>query len=308
VIFRKFLLDQNRIGGKMFQGVITAIVTPFTENGDVDEPALRQLVNFQIESGVAGIVPCGTTGESPTLSYEEHNRVIDIVIEEARGRVPIIAGTGSNSTAEAIFLTQHAYKAGAQATLQVAPYYNKPTQKGIYQHFLTIADAVDLPMIIYNIPSRTGINIETDTLIKMAEHKNIVAVKEASGNISQIMEVISRRPEGFSVLSGDDNLTFPLMSLGGDGVISVASNLVPQEVCSMVNLALAGKWDDSRKYHYYLLPIFKVLFIETNPVPIKTALALQGKIKEIFRLPLSPMDQSNREKLKEVLASKKILL
>ena len=291
----------------MLQGTITALVTPFDEKGKIDEKSLRKLINLQIENGISGVVPCGTTGESPTLNYEEHNLVIDIVIDETRGRIPVIAGTGSNSTDEAILLTHHAYKAGAQYSLQVAPYYNKPTQKGLYEHFIAIAEAVNMPMIIYNIPGRTGMNIETNTLLRMAEHKNIVGVKEASGSISQMMDVMSRRREGFTVLSGDDNLTLPLIALGGDGVISVASNLVPREVCDMVHCALEGKWEEAREYHYRLLPLFKALFIETNPIPVKTALAMQGLIKEVFRSPMCSMDPQNREKLKAVLESHRIL-
>jgi 4-hydroxy-tetrahydrodipicolinate synthase len=291
----------------MLKGAITAIVTPFDEKGNIDEMALRKLVNFQIENSISGIAPCGTTGESPTLTYGEHNQVIDIVIDEARGRVPVIAGTGSNSTDEAILLTRHAWKAGAHSSLQVTPYYNKPTQKGLYEHFIAIAEAVDLPMIIYNIPGRTGINIETDTLLRMAEHKNIIGVKEASGSITQMMDVLSRRPEGFSVLCGDDNLTLPLMVLGGDGVISVASNIVPRQVSDMVQRALKGNWDECREYHYLLLPLFKALFIETNPIPIKTALAILGMVKEVFRSPLCTMDPKNRAKLKVILKNQKIL-
>ena len=291
----------------MFQGAITAIVTPFDDKGNIDEKALRKLVSFQIENNISGIVPCGTTGESPTLTYEEHNQVIDIVVDEARGRVFVIAGTGSNSTDEAIILTEHALKAGAHSSLQVSPYYNKPTQKGLYEHFIAIAEAVDLPMIIYNIPGRTGINIETDTLLRMAEHKNIIGVKEASGSISQMMDVLSRRPSGFTVLSGDDNLTLPLMVLGGEGVISVASNIVPQQVSDLVQRALQGKWNEARECHYLLLPLFKALFIETNPIPIKTALSMLGMVKEVFRSPLCTMDPENREKLKLVLGKQKIL-
>lgn len=291
----------------MLQGTITAIVTPFDLNGAVDEKSLRKLVNFQIENGISGIVPCGTTGESPTLSYEEHNRVIDITIQEARGRVPIIAGTGSNATDEAVALTKHAQESGADYSLQVAPYYNKPTQKGMYEHFITIADAVDIPLIIYNIPGRTGKNIETDTLLRMAEHKNIVGVKEASGNIPQMMDVIGQRPEGFAVLSGDDNLTLPLMALGGDGVISVASNIVPKQVSEMVNDALKGNWNEARRHHYRLLPFFKALFLETNPIPIKTALAMKGMLKEIFRSPLCTMEPKHKEELEGILETLGIL-
>ncbi|MBW1679224.1 MAG: 4-hydroxy-tetrahydrodipicolinate synthase [Deltaproteobacteria bacterium] len=291
----------------MLRGTITAIITPFDSNGAVDENALRKLVNFQIDNGIIGIVPCGTTGESPTLNHEEHNRVIDIVIQESRGKVPIIAGTGSNSTKEAIDLTRHAQESGADYSLQVAPYYNKPTQRGFYEHFLSIAETIDLPLIIYNIPGRTGKNIETDTLLRLAEHKNIAGVKEASGSISQIMDIISQRSAGFTVLSGDDNLTLPIVALGGDGVISVASNIVPKQVSELVDGALKGNWGEARRCHYRLLPLFKTLFLETNPIPIKTALAMKGIIKEVFRSPLCAMEPENREKLKMVLESQGIL-
>lgn len=291
----------------MLQGTLTAIVTPFEENGSIDEAALRSLVNFQIDNGINGLVPCGTTGESPTLSCEEHNRVIDIVIEETRGRVPVIAGTGSNSTKEAVSLTRHAYEAGADYSLQVAPYYNKPTQKGFYEHFLSIADSVDFPLIIYNIPGRTGKNIETDTLLKLAEHKNVIGVKEASGNISQVMAIIKHRPENFAVLSGDDNLTFPLIALGGDGVVSVASNIIPKRVCNLVESALDGNWQEARRCHYDLLPFFNALFLETNPIPIKAALAMKGMIKERYRSPICPLDPANKTKLKKILDDLHIL-
>lgn len=291
----------------MLKGTLTALVTPFTDRGEIDTKALRKLVNFQIENGVSGLVPCGTTGESPTLSYKEHNHVIDIVIEEARGRVPIVAGTGSNSTKEAIFLTQHSAQAGARYSLQVAPYYNKPTQRGFYEHFVAIADSVDIPLIIYNIPGRTGNNIETETLLRLAGHKNIVGVKEASGNMAQIMDIISARPEGFTVLSGDDNLTFPIIALGGEGVISVASNIAPKQVIEMVEFAVGGKWEEAKHHHYGLLSLFKALFIETNPIPIKTALAMRGLIKEVFRSPMCAMEPENRAKLRRVLSDQKLL-
>lgn len=289
------------------QGTMTALVTPFDPQGALDEPALRALIDFQVESGVSALVPCGTTGESPTLNYDEHNRVIDIVIEQVKGRVPVIAGTGSNSTDEAIALTRHAREAGADYSLQVAPYYNKPTQRGFYEHFLAIADAVDMPLIVYNIPGRTGKNIETDTLMRLAEHKNIVGVKEASGDFAQIMDVLLRRPKNFCVLSGDDNLTFPIIALGGEGVISVASNIIPKALSDMVNLALRGSWEEARRCHYQLLPLFKALFLETNPIPIKTALAMKGMIKEVFRLPLCAMEPGNREKLKKILTDQRVL-
>ncbi|MBN1798832.1 MAG: 4-hydroxy-tetrahydrodipicolinate synthase [Spirochaetales bacterium] len=285
----------------MFKGVFTALVTPFTENGDLDEKALRDLVDFQIENKVHGLVPMGTTGESPTVSHEEQNKIIDIVIDQAKNRVPVIAGAGSNSTAEAIRLTKHAKQAGAAATLQVAPYYNKPTQEGFYRHFLAIADTVDLPLIVYNIPGRSGKNIENSTTLKLAQHKNIVGVKEASGDMSQIMDLLIHKPDDFCVLSGDDNLVFSIMALGGHGVVSVASNLIPQKMSAFVELALQGNWAEARKAHFELLPLFKAIFIETNPIPIKAALALKGMLQENYRLPMCPMDPGNKEKLKTVL-------
>jgi 4-hydroxy-tetrahydrodipicolinate synthase len=285
----------------MFTGVFTALVTPFTKTGEIDEQALRRLVDFQIENGVQGLVPMGTTGESPTVSHEEHNRVIDIVIDQVGERVPVIAGAGSNSTDEAIRLSRHAKQAGAAATLQVAPYYNKPTQEGFYRHFTAIADAVDLPLIVYNIPGRSAKNIENGTMLRLAKHKNIVSVKEASGDISQIMDLMLRKPADFSILSGDDNLVFPIMALGGSGVISVASNLIPREMTAFVEHALQGRWEQARNAHYNLLPLFKAIFIETNPIPIKAALALKGMLEETYRLPMCAMEPANREKLKAVL-------
>ena len=285
----------------MFEGVLTALVTPFTDSGVVDEKALRDLVDFQIANGVQGIVPCGTTGESPTLSPEEHVRVIQIVIDQARKRVPIVAGTGSNSTEEAIHLTGKAKEAGAEASLQVAPYYNKPTQQGFLRHFTTIAEAVDIPLIIYNIPGRTGKNIENSTMLEMAKHRNIVGVKEASGDIAQMMDLIMRKPAPFIVLSGDDNLVFPVMALGGKGVISVASNLVPRRMVNFVSKALEGKWDEARTLHYQLLPFFKALFYETNPVPVKFGLAMKGMIQEVYRLPMCEMMEENKQRFRSVL-------
>jgi 4-hydroxy-tetrahydrodipicolinate synthase len=291
----------------MFQGVFTAIVTPFNEDTSVNEKDLKNLVDFNIEKGISGIVPMGTTGESPTLSHEEHVKVIEIVCKHVNKRVPIIAGTGSNSTSEALYMTSRAKKLGADASLQVAPYYNKPTQEGLYRHFKTIADEVDLPMIIYNIPGRTGQNIETGTIVRLAEHPNIIGVKEASGSLPQMMDVISKTPDDFVVLSGDDNLTLPLMAAGGDGVISVASNIIPDRMSAMVTAGLNGNFEKMRRIHYELLPFFKVEFIETNPIPIKTALAMKGMIKEVFRLPLCEMNPENKKKLQEVLKTLKIL-
>ena len=291
----------------MYEGVFTALVTPFTQEGKLDEQALRRLVDFQIAEGIDGLVPVGTTGESPTLDAEESEAVIRITIEQARGRVPVIAGAGSNSTDKAIHLSQAAKKLGAAATLQVAPYYNKPTAEGFLRHFTAIADAVDLPMVIYNIAGRTGKNIENPTMLKLAAHRNIAGVKEASGDIAQMMNLIAQKPASFAVLSGDDNLAFPLIALGGKGVISVASNLVPGRMKEMVGAALRGQWDKARELHYRLLPLFKAIFIETNPIPIKAALAMKGLMKEVYRLPMCPMGEENRKTLAVVLRELKVL-
>jgi len=291
----------------MFQGVFTALVTPFNEDKSINEEDLKKLVDFNIENGVSGIVPMGTTGESPTLNHDEHIQAIEIVCKHVNKRVPVIAGTGSNSTREALFLTSRAKDLGADASLQVAPYYNKPTQEGFYRHFKAIADEVDLPMIIYNIPGRTGKNIETDTIARLAEHPNIIGVKEASGSLPQMMDVIYRTPDNFIVLSGDDNLTLPLMAAGGKGVISVASNIIPGRMSALVRAGLNGNFEEMRKLHYELLPFFKVEFIETNPIPIKTALAIKGMIKEVFRLPMCEMSGENKKKLKIVLKSLRII-
>jgi 4-hydroxy-tetrahydrodipicolinate synthase len=286
-----------------FSGVYTALVTPFAKNGSVDESALRRLVDRQIESGVTGLVPMGTTGESPTLDHEEHIHVIEIVVDEANGRVPIIAGTGSNSTSEAVEMTKYAAEIGVDATLQVAPYYNKPTAEGFYRHFSTIADSVDLPLVIYNIPGRTGKNIENDTTLRLARHPNIQGVKEASGNFAQIMDLLAERPETLSVLSGDDNIAFPMVALGADGVISVASNLVPDRMVKFIDAALAGKNDEARSMHYELLPLFVGLFFETNPIPVKYALSKLGVLEESYRLPMCPMSDANKKRLDEILSS-----
>jgi len=293
---------------KMFKGAITAIVTPFLENENIDEESLKNLIEFQIKNNIDGIVPCGTTGESPTLSHEEHNKVVKLAINAANGKVPVIAGTGSNSTREAISMTKHALDYGADASLQVCPYYNKPTQEGLFRHFSAIASAVDIPLIIYNIQGRTGINMETATLARLAkEHSNIIGVKEASGNMAQMIEVINALPKNFTVLSGDDNLTLPLMYLGGKGVISVASNIIPRQMHELTEFALSGDFENAAKLHYELLPLFKGIFIETNPIPIKAALAMKGLIKEVYRLPLCEMKTENREKLKAVLNGLKLI-
>lgn len=274
-----------------FRGVFTALITPFTEYNTVDYSALEKLVDAQIEAGIDGLVPCGTTGESPTLSHEEHDRVIAQTIKFARGRVPVIAGTGSNATSEAIRLSQHAEDAGVDAVLLVNPYYNKPTQKGLYLHFKAIADSVSVPCILYNIKGRTGVNLETETLVRLeAECPNIVAVKEASGSLDQMTSVIGKTGEEFSVLSGDDNLSLELVKRGGDGVISVASNLFPKEMARMIHAALDGRMDEAEKLNAWFSDFFKVCFVETNPIPIKTAMAKAGFCKEIFRLPLCTLE------------------
>src|SRR5262245_5470621 len=283
------------------QGSIVALVTPF-RNGKVDEAKLRELVDFHAAQGTDGIVPCGTTGESPTLSHEEHKRVVEIVIEAARGRLPIIAGTGSNSTAEAIDLTAHAKRAGAAAALVVSPYYNKPTQDGLYRHFRAIAEAVDLPIVVYNIAGRTAVNIETDTLARLAKDcAGIIGVKEASGSLDQMTQVILACGPDFSVLSGDDNLTLPLMSVGGRGVISVIANFVPRDTAEMTHAALAGDWKLAREIHLKLFPLCRAMFMETNPIPVKETMALMGMLEPEYRLPMCRMSDANRQKLRAVL-------
>ena len=292
----------------IFKGAITAIVTPFKENGNLDEESLTKLVEFQIKNKIDGIVPCGTTGESPTLDYDEHQQVIEIVINAAHDKVPVIAGTGSNSAREAIEMTKKAAEAGANASLQVCSYYNKPTQEGLYRHFSEIAKAVDIPIIIYNIQGRTGVNMETSTLARLAhEYSNIVGVKEASGNIAQMMDVIRELPKDFTVLSGDDNMTLPLMALGGKGVISVASNIIPREMRDLCENALNDNFEEAKRMHYELLPLFKGIFIETNPIPIKAALAMKGMIKESYRLPMCEMKPENKEKLRQILRNLKLV-
>jgi 4-hydroxy-tetrahydrodipicolinate synthase len=286
----------------MFRGAIVAIVTPF-KNGKVDEAALRKLVEFQIKNGTDGIVPCGTTGESSTLSHEEHDRVIEVVIDAAKKRVPVIAGTGSNSTAEAIRLTRHAYKAGADGALMVCPYYNRPTQEGLYQHYKAIAEAVPIPIIVYNIPGRTGVNINPDTLARLAKIKNIVGVKEASGSIKQMSDVIHLCGPKFDVLSGDDLFTLPLMAMGGHGVISVISNVAPADMAAMVDAFVAGDLKKARTLHYKMVPLIDILFVETNPTPVKAVLAMMKKISYEVRLPLYKLSDANYEKLKKIVVS-----
>jgi 4-hydroxy-tetrahydrodipicolinate synthase len=286
----------------MFRGVFTALVTPFTpDGGRVDLAALRRHTDRQIQEGVNGLVPTGTTGESPTLDVQETLDVIRCVVEQAKGRVPVIAGTGSNSTDKAMRLTAEAKKAGVAASLQVAPYYNRPTPEGLYRHFTAIADAVDLPMIVYNIPGRTGRNIDNSTMLRLAAHRNIVGVKEASGDMGQIMDLLRTRPQAFAVLSGDDNLAFPVVALGGDGVVSVASNVVPGRMGRMIRAAIQGDIPTARAEHFALLPLFRALFLETNPIPVKAALAMRGEVAESYRLPLCPMSPEARDKLASAL-------
>ncbi len=288
---------------KKFQGTGTAIVTPFKKNGAVDELALKELITFQIKGGVEALIPIGTTGESPSLSTEERNRIIEITIQESRGRIKVIAGTGSNSTQTTIAHTRHAKELGADYALVVGPYYNKPTQEGYYQHFLAIAEAVEIPIIVYNVPGRTGGNIEPATLLRMAEEiPLVVGVKEASGNMGQIMEIARHMPKHFSLLSGDDAFTLPLMAVGGDGCISVVANETPRLFSDMVRFCLKGKWDKARELHHKLLPLMNINFVESNPIPVKAALAMMGIIEEVYRLPLVAMSEKNRPKLKSVLA------
>lgn len=284
----------------MFEGSIVALVTPF-KNGKVDEKKLRELVEFHIENGTSAIVPCGTTGESATLSMEEHERVIEITIDAARKRIPVIAGTGSNSTAEAIRLTKHAEEVGADAALLLAPYYNKPTQKGLYLHFKAVAEAVKIPLILYNIQSRTAVNIEPETFEKLAQIKNIVGVKEASGSLEQMSRIKLLCGENFDLISGDDALTLPLLAIGGTGVISVVANIVPKDVAEMVAAFKKGDLKRAQELHYKLLPLIKAMFIETNPIPVKTAMGLLGMIDPELRLPLCPMSEDNLAKLMNAL-------
>lgn len=285
----------------MFSGAFVAIVTPF-KNDKVDEEALRKLIDFQIEQGTHGIVPCGTTGESATLSFEEHERVIEITVEHVNKRIPVFAGTGSNNTAEAIRLTKHAERVGADGALMISPYYNKPTQEGLFRHFERVAVSVNIPIIVYNIPSRTAVNIEPETFERLSKLDNIVGVKEASGSIKQVMEIIARCGDGLDVFSGEDYITFPLLALGGKGVISVVSNVAPKDMANMCNYALQGRWDEARGLHYKLLLLCNILFCETNPIPVKAALAMMGKIiSDEVRLPLVPLSETNRNRLKNAL-------
>jgi len=284
----------------MYKGSIVAIVTPF-KDGRVDEKAFCELIEWHISSGTSAIVPCGTTGESATLDYDEHYRVIEIAVRAVNKRIPVIAGTGANSTDETIMITRKARELGADGALLVAPYYNKPTQEGIYRHYRAVAEAVDMPIVLYNVPGRTAVNILPHTVARLAEIDNIVAIKEATGDMRQVSEVIRLCGDRITVLSGDDFTTLPLLALGGRGVISVTANIAPREVSDMCRLWEDGRIDEARAMHYRLEPLNQAMFIETNPIPVKTALALMGKIEEEFRLPLCEMSEVNKEKLRKTL-------
>lgn len=291
----------------MFQGSMVAIITPFDAEGNFDEDSYRQLIEFQLENGTDVIVPCGTTGESATLSYQEHDRVIKACIDQVNKRVPVIAGTGSNATAEAIEISQHAKEQGADGLLLVSPYYNKPSQEGLYQHYKAIAESVALPQVMYNVPGRTGMNVSAATTIRLAEFKNIVAIKEASGDLTQASEIIAKAGDKITVLSGDDFLTLPLMACGAKGVISVTANIMPKQVKAMVTATQQNRWDDARQLHLQLLDVHQAMFVESNPVPVKTSAALMGKCRPDVRLPLVAMQPANLEKLQAVLKKHELI-
>ena len=281
------------------QGLYTALVTPF-RNGAVDYDNLTRLVEMQVAAGVDGISPVGTTGESPTLSFEEHERVIATVVQLVNGRCKVLAGSGANSTAEALHLTRHAKSDGADFSLQVAPYYNKPTQEGLYRHFATIADSCDIPIVIYNVPGRSGVAVSAETIARLAKNCNVAGVKEASGSVDRVSEILDLCD--IPVLSGDDALTVPMMSVGAVGVVSVASNVIPKEMKQLVDLCNAGAYEQARAMHRKLYRFFKGMFIETNPIPVKAAMAMRGLIEEEYRLPLCPLADKNREPLRQILA------
>ena len=289
------------------RGCGTALVTPFRQDGSIDQDALRRLVQFQLREGIDFLVPCGTTGETPTLEHGEYLGVIRLVLQETAGKAPVIAGVGGNSTKKVIELAQEVERLGVQGILSVAPYYNKPTQEGLYQHFKAIAESTGLPVILYNVPGRTSSNIEPATVARLSKVPNIVGIKEASGSITQQMEVLNAVEPDFRVLSGDDAFTFPLMALGGVGVISVASNEIPGPMTRLAHLCLEGRYDEARRLNAELLPLMQANFIETSPVPVKAALAMMGMIEEVYRLPLVPMKAENRAKLEKVLARQGLL-
>jgi 4-hydroxy-tetrahydrodipicolinate synthase len=285
----------------MFSGSMVALVTPF-KNGQVDWPSLEALVDFHLQNGTNGIVPCGTTGESATLSHAEHDEVIRTVIKAVNKRVPVIAGTGSNSTDEAVRLTKEAERSGADGALMISPYYNRPTQEGIYQHYKKVASEVGIPLIVYNIPGRTGSKIEPETLARLAEIHNVAGVKEATGSVDQAIDVIRLCGDRLAVYSGEDSLIYSLMALGGKGVISTVANVAPKQTAQLTQACLTGNWDQGRKIQFQLIPLIRSLFIETNPIPVKTALALMGKCSGELRLPMTPMAEGNLAKLKNALS------
>jgi len=289
------------------KGCGTALVTPFKDDQSLDEEALRRLVDFQISEGINFLVPCGTTGESPTLSDSEHRRVVEIVAEQARGRVPVIAGAGGNNTAHVIKLARECERIGVDGLLSVTPYYNKPTQEGLYQHFKAIADSTSLPIVLYNVPPRTNVNILPDTVVRLSEISNIVGIKEASGDISQIADIVNRVPDHFKVLSGDDSMTLPLIAVGGVGLISVASNEAPRNLTALTTACLNNNWDEARRLNRELFPLMKANFIETSPGPVKAALAMMGKIKEVYRLPIVPVKPETKERLRSILVDLKLM-
>ena len=290
----------------MFSGSLVAIVTPF-RNGKVDERAFADLIEWQIANGTNGIVPCGTTGESATLTHEEHRRVVRLTVEVVNRRVPVIAGTGSNSTDEAVSLTRHAKEAGAEGALLITPYYNKPTQEGLYRHYKAVAEAVDVPLVLYNIPGRTGVNMLPATVARLAVLKNIVGIKEGSGSVQQASEIAQTCGDRLTVLSGDDALTLPMMAVGAKGVITVTANVAPKEMAQLTDSFLAGRLDEARRIHFALSPLFAALFYETNPIPVKEALAMMGKIDSELRLPLCTMGADNRNQLAKVLKEMRLI-
>lgn len=289
-----------------FQGCYVAIITPFDTNGNIDEKGLRENINWLIDQGIAGVVPCGTTGESATMTWDEHNRVVDIAREEAKGRVQVISGAGSNNTKEAVEASKHAQENGSDAILCITPYYNKPTQEGLFQHFRIIAETVDIPIVVYNVPSRTGVNLLPETLERLCEFKSISAVKEASGDLMQVSEIHRRCGDRITILSGDDGLTLPMLACGGKGVISVVANILPAKMSDMIKAFLDKRVDDALALHEELLPICNAMFFETNPIPVKTAMNHLGLHAGTFRLPMVPMTENNKIRLISVLQSSNI--
>ena len=294
-------MPKDSKGRVLLRGTGTALVTPFSADGSLDERALRAFVNWQVEEGIHFVVPCGSTGEAATMTPEEHRRVVEITVEEVKGRVPVVAGAGSNDTKKAIALSREMRAAGATHLLHTSPMYNKPPQRGIAAHYRAIADAVDLPLVVYNVPGRTGSNVEAETTLELAEHHNITAVKEASGNLGQIAEIIRNKPDNFTVLSGDDSLTIAVMAEGGDGVISVTSNVVPKLAARIVELWDSGDVDGARDLAHTLAPWTSAAFVESNPIPAKAALAMMGKLENVLRLPLVPLKDSFSDTVRQAL-------